>query len=76
MASPRFLTFIGDAGVINKISNTNTVPGARDFRIMTRQMVNAILSVGECNRFSKGIFNWVGFETKMDRTYKCETCGR
>lgn len=50
--------------VINKISNTNIVPGARDFRMMTRQMVNAILSVGECNRFSKGIFNWVGFETK------------
>ncbi len=50
--------------MINKISKTNIMPGARDFRMMTRQMVNAILSVGECNRFSKGIFNWVGFETK------------
>lgn len=50
--------------VINKLSNTNIVPGARDFRMMSRQMVTAILSVGECNRFSKGIFNWVGFETK------------
>lgn len=50
--------------VINKISQTNIVPGARDFRMMTRQMVNAILSLKEYDRFSKGIFSWVGFKTK------------
>ena len=50
--------------LINKISKTEIVDGARDFRLMTRQMVNAILSVQEYNRFSKGIFGWVGFRTK------------
>lgn len=50
--------------VINKISQTNIVPGARDYRMMTRQMVDAVLSLKEYNRFSKGIFSWVGFNTK------------
>lgn len=50
--------------MINKISDVNIVEGARDFRLMSRQMVNAIISMGENNRFSKGIFEWVGFETK------------
>jgi glucosyltransferase len=50
--------------LINKISDTEIVDGARDFRLMTRQMVNAILKLGEYNRFSKGIFGWVGFNTK------------
>ena len=50
--------------IINKISNTDIVDGARDFRLMTKQMVDAILSVSEYNRFSKGIFSWVGFKTK------------
>ncbi len=50
--------------IINIISETKIVDGARDFRLMTRQMVDAILSVSEYNRFSKGIFSWVGFETK------------
>lgn len=50
--------------LINKISETEVVDGARDFRLMTRQMVDAILDVGEYNRFSKGIFGWVGFNTK------------
>ena len=50
--------------VINRISNTNIVPGARDYRMMTRQMVNAVLSMKEYSRFSKGIFSWVGFKTK------------
>lgn len=49
---------------INKISGTEIVDGARDFRLMTRQMVDAILEMSEYNRFSKGIFGWVGFETK------------
>lgn len=50
--------------LINRISKTEVVDGARDFRLMTRQMVDAILSLSENNRFSKGIFGWVGFETK------------
>lgn len=50
--------------LINKISKTEIVDGARDYRIMTRQMVDAILSVREYNRFTKGIYGWVGFKTK------------
>ena len=50
--------------IINKISKTEIIDGARDFRMMTRQMVNAILEMSEYNRFSKGIFGWVGFNTK------------
>ena len=49
---------------INKISKTEFVDGARDFRLMKRQMVDAVLSMGEYNRFSKGIFGWVGFHTQ------------
>lgn len=50
--------------LISHISKTEFVDGARDFRLMTRQMVNAILSMTEINRFSKGLFSWVGFRTK------------
>ena len=50
--------------LINRISDTVIVDGARDFRLMTRQMVGAVLEMTEYNRFSKGIFSWVGFETK------------
>lgn len=50
--------------LINKISNTDIVDGARDFRLMRRKMVDAILQMKEYNRFSKGIFGWVGFNTK------------
>ena len=50
--------------IMGKISKTEIVDGARDYRIMTRQMVDAILSMGEYNRFTKGIYGWVGFETK------------
>ena len=50
--------------LINRISDTEIVDGARDFRLMTRQMVDAVLDMTEYNRFSKGIFSWVGFETK------------
>ena len=50
--------------LMRKISKANIVDGARDFRLMTRQMVDSILSVTEYNRFSKGIFGWVGFKTK------------
>ncbi len=51
-------------GLMRKISKTEIVDGARDYRLMTRQMVDAILSMQEYNRFTKGIFGWVGFETK------------
>lgn len=50
--------------IINRISDADIVDGARDFRLMKRQMVDAILSMSEYNRFSKGIFGWVGFHTK------------
>lgn len=50
--------------IINMVSDTHIVEGARDFRVMTRQMVDAILSMQEYNRFSKGIFSWVGFKQK------------
>lgn len=50
--------------MINRISQVKLVDGARDYRMMTRRMTDAILSLGEYNRFSKGLFNWVGFETK------------
>ena len=50
--------------LMNKISKTEIVDGARDYRLMTRQVADAILSMTEYNRFSKGIFGWVGYETK------------
>lgn len=48
--------------IINTVSDTEMVDGARDFRLMTRQVVDSILELGEVNRFSKGIFSWVGFD--------------
>lgn len=50
--------------LINAISDTEIVDGARDYRFMSRTMVNAIIEDREYNRFSKGIFSWVGFKTK------------
>ena len=50
--------------LINKISKVEIVDGARDFRLMKRNVVEAILNVQEYNRFSKGIFSFVGFKTK------------
>ncbi|MCH5268648.1 MAG: glycosyltransferase family 2 protein [Lachnospiraceae bacterium] len=49
--------------LINKISDADIVDGARDFRLMKRDMVDTIVSMGEYNRFSKGIFGWIGFRT-------------
>ena len=50
--------------IINKMSDVEMVDGARDYRLMTKQMVDAIISVKEYNRYSKGIFSFVGFNTK------------
>ena len=50
--------------IINKISDADIVDGARDFRLMKREMVEAIVAMCEYNRFSKGIFGWIGFKTK------------
>ncbi|UJF16704.1 glycosyltransferase family 2 protein [Jeotgalibaca sp. MA1X17-3] len=50
--------------IMNRISDNQIVEGARDYRLMTRRMVDAVLEMTEYNRFSKGIFTWVGFETK------------
>lgn len=63
---PKLLSFFSRMfyKVINKISQTEIVDGAQDFRFMTRQMVDAIIAMPEYNRFSKGIFSWVGFLTK------------
>lgn len=63
---PKLLSFFARSfyKVINKISQTHIAESTSDFRFMTRQMVDAILSMQEYNRFSKGIFSWVGFRTK------------
>lgn len=50
--------------IMNKISKTEIVDGARDYRLMTRQFVNSLLELSEYNRFSKGLFGWVGYNTK------------
>ncbi|MDY4542724.1 MAG: glycosyltransferase family 2 protein [Candidatus Ventricola sp.] len=50
--------------IINRISDADIVDGARDFRLMKREMVDAIVAMCEYNRFSKGIFGWIGFRTK------------
>lgn len=50
--------------IINKISDADVVDGARDFRLMKRNMVDSICQMSEYNRFSKGIFGWLGFKTK------------
>ena len=59
-------SFLSNAfyGVINRLSRTEIVSGARDYRLMSRKMTDAVLSMAEYNRFSKGIFSWVGFKTK------------
>lgn len=63
---PKLRSFFAKAfyKTINTISETQIIDGARDFRIMSRQMVDAVISLSEYNRFSKGIFSWVGFNTK------------
>ncbi|MBO4908083.1 MAG: glycosyltransferase family 2 protein [Lachnospiraceae bacterium] len=50
--------------VMKKLSDTEIMDGARDYRLMTNQFISAVLSMTEYNRFTKGIFGWVGYETK------------
>ena len=50
--------------LFNSISSMKLIPGATDYRVMTRQVTDAVLQLSEYNRFSKGIFQWIGFETK------------
>lgn len=50
--------------IMSRISKANMVDGARDYRLMNRKYVDALLSLGEYNRFSKGLFGWVGFKVK------------
>ena len=59
-------SFLSNAfySVINRLSKTEIVSGARDYRLMSRKMVDAVLEMSEYNRFSKGIFGWVGFHTE------------
>lgn len=61
------LTFFKDSfyKLINKVSEVEFFPGASDFRLMRRQMVEAVLDISEYHRFSKGIFSFVGFNTKF-----------
>ena len=63
---PRIRSFLSKSfyKFVNKISKTEIVNGARDYRLMNRKMVDAVLDMSEYNRFSKGIFGWVGFRTK------------
>ena len=63
---PRIRSFLSESfyKFVNAISKTEIVDGARDYRLMKRKMVQAILEMSEYNRFSKGIFGWVGFRTK------------
>lgn len=63
---PKIRSFLSESfyRFINKISKTEIVSGARDYRLMSRKMVDAVLEMSEYNRFSKGIFQWVGFRTK------------
>ena len=60
--------------LINKWSQTEVVDGARDYRLMKRAMVDSILSMKEYNRFSKGIFSWVGYKTKWLEYENIERC--
>ncbi|EHI70066.1 glycosyltransferase family 2 protein [Streptococcus ictaluri] len=61
---PRLRSFFSKSfyRLVNKLSDTDIVDGVRDYRLMTRQVLDSILELGEVNRFSKGIFSWVGYK--------------
>lgn len=73
---PRIRSFLSESfyKFINRISKTEIVNGARDYRLMKRKMVDAVLEMSEYNRFSKGIFEWVGFRTKWLEFQNVERC--
>lgn len=73
---PKIRSFLSEEfyKFINKISGTEIVNGARDYRLMKRNMVDAVLEMSEYNRFSKGIFEWVGFRTKWLEFENVERC--
>lgn len=73
---PKIRSFLSDSfyKFINKISKTEIVSGARDYRMMKRSMVKAVLEMQEYNRFSKGIFQWVGFRTTWLEFHNTKRC--
>ena len=73
---PKLKSFLSDCfyKVINKLSKIQLVSGARDYRLMTRRMVKSVLQMSEYNRFSKGIFQWVGFRTAWIEFPNQERC--
>jgi len=73
---PRIRSFLSESfyKFMNSISKTEIVNGARDYRLMRRKMVDAVLEMSEYNRFSKGIFEWVGFRTKWLEFQNVERC--
>ena len=73
---PRLKSFLSDCfyKVINKLSKIQLVSGARDYRLMTRRMVKSVLQMSEYNRFSKGLFQWVGFRTAWIEFSNQERC--
>jgi glucosyltransferase len=73
---PKLRSFLSDSfyKVLNKLSRTGVVNGARDYRMMKRKMVDAVLAMSEYNRFSKGIFQWVGFRTQWLEYENKERC--
>lgn len=73
---PKIRSFLSKSfyKVINRISQTEIVDGARDYRLMKRPMMDAVLAMSEYNRFSKGIFQWVGFRTKWLEFQNVERC--
>lgn len=73
---PKLRSFLSEKfySLINRISKTEIVSGARDYRLMKRKMVDAVLEMSEYNRFSKGIFEWVGFRTKWLEFENVERC--
>lgn len=73
---PKIRSFLSNCfyKFINKISSTEIVNGARDYRMMRKSMVKAVLEMQEYNRFSKGIFQWVGFRTLWLEFHNTQRC--